>query len=143
MLLTKFIYFPCLFSACHLTNSSITKNVHSQTEIARRIAKLSQAPFIKVEATKFTEVGFHGKDVDQIIKDLVEISITMTTKKLKEVRSTVHFLMIFSASARCIYRFSVPILKLKFVAFMIYLFSASEREGSGGRGREDSDQTSW
>ncbi|CAM9415246.1 unnamed protein product [Discosporangium mesarthrocarpum] len=51
-----------------------------KTEIARRIAKLSQAPFIKVEATKFTEVGFHGRDVDQIIKDLVEVSITMTRK---------------------------------------------------------------
>lgn len=55
-----------------------------KTEIARRIAKLSQAPFIKVEATKFTEVGFHGKDVDQIIRDLVDVSITMTKKKLKE-----------------------------------------------------------
>ncbi|CAM9703566.1 unnamed protein product, partial [Choristocarpus tenellus] len=44
-----------------------------KTEIARQIAKLSQAPFIKVEATKFTEVGFHGKDVDSIIKDLVEV----------------------------------------------------------------------
>ena len=54
-----------------------------KTEIARRIAKLSQAPFIKVEATKFTEVGFHGKDVDQIIRDLVEISITMTRARLK------------------------------------------------------------
>lgn len=56
-----------------------------QTEIARRIAKLVQAPFIKVEATKFTEVGFHGKDVDQIIKDLVDISINMTKKRIREV----------------------------------------------------------
>lgn len=55
-----------------------------KTEIARRIAKLSQAPFIKVEATKFTEVGFHGKDVDQIIRDLVEIAINMTKKRLRE-----------------------------------------------------------
>ena len=55
-----------------------------KTEIARRIAKLSQAPFIKVEATKFTEVGFHGKDVDQIIRDLLDISINMTKKKIKE-----------------------------------------------------------
>lgn len=52
-----------------------------KTEIARRLAKLSQAPFIKVEATKFTEVGFHGKDVDQIIRDLLDISIAMTKKK--------------------------------------------------------------
>ena len=62
-----------------------TKSCNAQTEIARRIAKLSQAPFIKVEATKFTEVGFHGKDVDQIIKDLVDISITMTRKRIREV----------------------------------------------------------
>jgi ATP-dependent HslUV protease ATP-binding subunit HslU len=56
-----------------------------KTEIARRIAKLSQAPFIKVEATKFTEVGFHGKDVDTIIKDLLEISINMVKKRIREV----------------------------------------------------------
>lgn len=55
-----------------------------KTEIARRIAKLSQAPFIKVEATKFTEVGFHGKDVDQIIRDLLDISINMTKKRIKD-----------------------------------------------------------
>jgi ATP-dependent HslUV protease ATP-binding subunit HslU len=48
------------------------------------MAKLSQAPFIKVEATKFTEVGFHGKDVDQIIRDLVEISINMTKKRIRD-----------------------------------------------------------
>eukprot|EP01088_Endostelium_zonatum_P014871 TRINITY_DN3416_c0_g1_i1.p1 TRINITY_DN3416_c0_g1~~TRINITY_DN3416_c0_g1_i1.p1 ORF type:complete len:581 (+),score=172.30 TRINITY_DN3416_c0_g1_i1:49-1791(+) len=54
-----------------------------KTEIARRIAKLSQAPFIKVEATKFTEVGFHGKDVDQIIKDLLEVAINDVTQKEK------------------------------------------------------------
>jgi len=52
-----------------------------KTEIARRISKLAQAPFIKVEATKFTEVGFHGRDVDQIIRDLVEVSITLTRKR--------------------------------------------------------------
>ena len=52
-----------------------------KTEIARRLSKLAQAPFIKVEATKFTEVGFHGRDVDQIIRDLVEASITLTRKK--------------------------------------------------------------
>jgi ATP-dependent HslUV protease ATP-binding subunit HslU len=52
------------------------------------MASLSQAPFIKVEATKFTEVGFHGRDVDQIIRDLLDISITLTkklrTEKLKD-----------------------------------------------------------
>jgi ATP-dependent HslUV protease ATP-binding subunit HslU len=48
-----------------------------KTEISRRLAKLAQAPFIKVEATKFTEVGYVGRDVDQIIRDLVEASIAM------------------------------------------------------------------
>ena len=48
-----------------------------KTEVARRLAKLAQAPFIKVEATKFTEVGYVGRDVDSIMRDLVEASITM------------------------------------------------------------------
>jgi ATP-dependent HslUV protease ATP-binding subunit HslU len=48
-----------------------------KTEIARRLAKLAQAPFLKVEATKFTEVGYVGRDVDSIIRDLVEVSLTM------------------------------------------------------------------
>jgi ATP-dependent HslUV protease ATP-binding subunit HslU len=48
-----------------------------KTEIARRLAKLAQAPFIKVEATKFTEVGYVGRDVDSIVRDLVEASVTM------------------------------------------------------------------
>ena len=45
-----------------------------KTEIARRLAKLAQAPFLKVEATKFTEVGYVGRDVEQIVRDLVEIA---------------------------------------------------------------------
>ena len=49
-----------------------------KTEISRRLAKLANAPFVKVEATKFTEVGYVGRDVEQIIRDLVEISITHT-----------------------------------------------------------------
>ncbi|GBR19533.1 ATP-dependent protease ATPase subunit HslU [Gluconobacter japonicus] len=48
-----------------------------KTEIARRLAKLAQSPFLKVEATKFTEVGYVGRDVDSIIRDLVEVSLTM------------------------------------------------------------------
>jgi len=48
-----------------------------KTEIARRLARLAQAPFIKVEATKFTEVGYVGKDVDTIIRDLVEVGIKL------------------------------------------------------------------
>jgi ATP-dependent HslUV protease ATP-binding subunit HslU len=54
-----------------------------KTEIARRLAKLSDAPFVKVEATKFTEVGFHGRDVDQIIRDLVENAILMVRARLR------------------------------------------------------------
>ena len=49
-----------------------------KTEIARRLAKLADAPFIKVEATKFTEVGYVGRDVDTIVRDLVEIAIKQT-----------------------------------------------------------------
>ncbi len=52
-----------------------------KTEIARRLARLAQAPFLKVEATKFTEVGYVGRDVEQIVRDLVEISITMTRER--------------------------------------------------------------
>src|ERR1700675_2190154 len=48
-----------------------------KTEIARRLARLAQAPFLKVEATKFTEVGYVGRDVDQIVRDLVESAMTM------------------------------------------------------------------
>ncbi len=55
-----------------------------KTEIARRLAKLAQAPFIKVEATKFTEVGYVGRDVEQIIRDLVELSLTMTRERLRK-----------------------------------------------------------
>ncbi|MGI9417502.1 MAG: ATP-dependent protease ATPase subunit HslU [Geminicoccaceae bacterium] len=57
-----------------------------KTEIARRLARLAQAPFIKVEATKFTEVGYVGRDVESIIRDLVEVALTMTRERLaKEV----------------------------------------------------------
>ncbi|MEM8587081.1 MAG: ATP-dependent protease ATPase subunit HslU [Pseudomonadota bacterium] len=55
-----------------------------KTEIARRLARLAQAPFLKVEATKFTEVGYVGRDVEQIVRDLVEISITMTRERLRK-----------------------------------------------------------
>ena len=52
-----------------------------KTEIARRLARMAQAPFIKVEATKFTEVGYVGRDVDSIIRDLVDVSIKMTREE--------------------------------------------------------------
>ncbi len=54
-----------------------------KTEIARRLARLAEAPFLKVEATKFTEVGYVGRDVEQIVRDLVEISIKMTRERLR------------------------------------------------------------
>lgn len=54
-----------------------------KTEIARRLARLADAPFIKVEATKFTEVGYVGRDVEQIIRDLVEIAVFHTKEKSK------------------------------------------------------------
>src|SRR6188508_1739236 len=52
-----------------------------KTEIARRLAKLANAPFVKVEATKFTEVGYVGRDVDTIVRDLVEISVKQTREQ--------------------------------------------------------------
>ena len=55
-----------------------------KTEISRRLAKLAHAPFIKVEATKFTEVGYVGRDVEQIIRDLVDSAITMTREHMRE-----------------------------------------------------------
>ncbi len=62
-----------------------------KTEISRRLAKLAQAPFIKVEATKFTEVGYVGRDVEQIIRDLVEAAIGMVRDtKREEVKASAH-----------------------------------------------------
>src|SRR5690606_13474036 len=59
-----------------------------KTEISRRLAKLAGAPFLKVEATKFTEVGYVGRDVDSIIRDLVEVGISLVKNvKRKEVRA--------------------------------------------------------
>ncbi|HLI10168.1 MAG TPA: ATP-dependent protease ATPase subunit HslU [Alphaproteobacteria bacterium] len=55
-----------------------------KTEIARRLAKLAQAPFLKVEATKFTEIGYVGRDVESIIRDLVEVSLTMTRERRRK-----------------------------------------------------------
>jgi ATP-dependent HslUV protease ATP-binding subunit HslU len=59
-----------------------------KTEISRRLARLAGAPFIKVEATKFTEVGYVGRDVEQIVRDLVEVAITQTReRRRKDVRA--------------------------------------------------------
>ncbi|MEE2565385.1 ATP-dependent protease ATPase subunit HslU [Hyphobacterium marinum] len=62
-----------------------------KTEISRRLAKLAGAPFLKVEATKFTEVGYVGRDVDQIARDLVEVAIAIVRdKKREDVRARAH-----------------------------------------------------
>ncbi len=71
-----------------------------KTEIARRLAKLANAPFLKVEATKFTEVGYVGRDVDQIIRDLVDISITIIREKM---RKDVYSQAVSEAELRVIY----------------------------------------
>ena len=55
-----------------------------KTEISRRLARLAQAPFLKVEATKFTEVGYVGRDVESIVRDLVEIAIQMTRDRMRK-----------------------------------------------------------
>jgi ATP-dependent HslUV protease ATP-binding subunit HslU len=78
-----------------LRNEIVPKNILmigptgvGKTEIARRLAKLANAPFIKIEATKFTEVGYVGRDVDTIIRDLIEISIKQTREvEMRRVRT--------------------------------------------------------
>ena len=62
-----------------------------KTEISRRLAKLAQAPFLKIEATKFTEVGYVGRDVDQIIRDLTEAAMSETRERMREeVKARAH-----------------------------------------------------
>src|SRR3954452_6101799 len=55
-----------------------------KTEIARRLAKLARAPFVKVEASKFTEVGYVGRDVESMIRDLVEVGVAMVRNEKRE-----------------------------------------------------------
>src|SRR6185369_11184979 len=62
-----------------------------KTEIARRLAQLVGAPFVKVEASKYTEVGYHGRDVDSMVRDLTEVAIGMVRseqRKLVETQAT-------------------------------------------------------
>ena len=62
-----------------------------KTEIARRLAKLAGAPFVKVEATKFTEVGYVGRDVEQIVRDLADAAIIQTREYMREdVKANAH-----------------------------------------------------
>ena len=58
-----------------------------KTEISRRLSKLAEAPFVKVEATRFTEVGYVGRDVEQIVRDLIEIAIGMEKIKMRKEES--------------------------------------------------------
>ena len=74
-----------------LRNEVLPKNILmvgptgvGKTEIARRLAKLANAPFLKIEATKFTEVGYVGRDVESIIRDLTEIALNMTRERLRK-----------------------------------------------------------
>ena len=84
----------------HLREEVLPKNILmigptgvGKTEIARRLARLAQAPFLKVEATKFTEVGYVGRDVESIVRDLVEISIHQTResqRKAVQAKAEIH-----------------------------------------------------
>ena len=56
-----------------------------KTEIARRLARLVNAPFVKVEATKYTEVGYHGRDVESMVRDLLDLGIHMVKEEQTEV----------------------------------------------------------
>ena len=84
--------------APELRNEVMPKNILmigptgvGKTEISRRLAKLAGAPFVKVEATKFTEVGYVGRDVEQIVRDLVEVGIGLVReKKRAEVTAKAH-----------------------------------------------------
>src|SRR5512134_2569462 len=55
-----------------------------KTEISRRLAKLADAPFVKVEATKFTEVGYVGRDVEQIVRDIMEVGIELVRERMRK-----------------------------------------------------------
>lgn len=80
----------CRLPTCSLHFPCLSLVLSGKTEIARRLAKITESPFIKVEATKFTEIGFHGRDVDSIIADLVRVAISsMKGKRKRQLRDKV------------------------------------------------------
>lgn len=111
-----------------------------KTEIARRMAKLVNAPFIKVEATKFTEVGYVGRDVESIIRDLVEFSVRMVkSEKISQVNEKA-----FEAAAEIISEILVPstnkssIPKNPFEMIFNYGGNREEQEDDAAKKNEDS-----
>lgn len=86
------IHFPIHTFPTYISHISQISNISNfsvgKTEIARRLSKLAHAPFIKTEATKYTEVGFHGRDVDTIIRDLVDVGIQHTKDRLRSAYKT-------------------------------------------------------
>jgi ATP-dependent HslUV protease ATP-binding subunit HslU len=98
-----------------------------KTEIARRLARLVKAPFVKVEATKFTEIGYVGRDVESMVRDLVETSIRMVKQaKMLEVNDKALVL----ANERILDLFSPPAKKGSTKNPFEMLFSATEQESS-------------
>jgi ATP-dependent HslUV protease ATP-binding subunit HslU len=82
---TVLLFLTCVFSICfHSIPFHYLLVGCGKTEVARRMAMLNDAPFLKVEATKFTEVGYHGRDVDQIIRDLMDVAMALAKKKHTE-----------------------------------------------------------
>ena len=86
-----------------------------KTEISRRLAKLADAPFVKIEATKFTEVGYVGRDVEQIVRDLVEIGIGLVRdRKREQVRAKAHDAAEARVLAALVGEHASPATKTKF-----------------------------
>ena len=99
-----------------------------KTEIARRLAKLAHAPFVKVEATKFTEVGYVGRDVESIIRELVEASIRMVkNEKMESVKNKAAV----AAEERLLDALLPPRKKKKTAPFALFQDSPEDHENEG------------
>ncbi len=106
-----------------------------KTEIARRLARLVRAPFIKVEVSKFTEVGYVGRDVESMIRDLVETAIQMEKKeKMKEVEDKAE-----EQVEERLMEYLMPMRKKTSNPFNLFLSSSSSREDNGDEDREESE----